>query len=149
MATVGVEGLSVVHAASGGTIVGSPDTCYDASSGTPITFVVTSQSSNQANPSKETKVEGNPVCLIDSNWSTCSGDESSAGGVCSGTRQGKTEFVSGSVTVRFEGKPVVRALDQASFNQKNGATATVIQGPVVVPPAVGVPVCLICGKPPA
>lgn len=147
MATVGVEGLSVVHAASGGTIVGTPDTCYDASSGTPITFVVTSQSSNQANASKQTKVEANAVCLLDSNWSTCSGDESSAGGVCSGTRQGKTEFVSGSLTVRVEGKAVVRALDQATYNQKNGATTPVLQGPLVVPPVVAIPTCLICGKP--
>jgi len=150
MATVGVEGLSVVHVGSGGTIVGTPDTCYFNYGGTevPTTFVVTSQSSNLASGSKQTKCEGNVVCLLDSNWSSCNGDEaSSQGGVCSGTRSGKTEFTSGSLTVRFEGKAVVRALDLASYNSKNGATTSVLQGPLVVPPSVAIPKCLICGKP--
>ena len=52
-------------------------------------------SSDLAKGSKKVKVDGNPVALKDSNFSTSTGDEagSAGGGVVSNTNKGKAEFV--------------------------------------------------------
>ncbi len=88
------------------------------------------------------------MCLKDSSFAVSTGDEAgSAGGAASGKIKGKTEFLNGSLTVKFEGKAVVRALDLATVNDKNGPPAPVLQGPIIVPPEVVEPHCPICGKP--
>jgi hypothetical protein len=133
--TVGVNGLSVVHAASSGTTIAFPDVCKTPTPAgpVPIPYPNIAMSSNTAQGSKKVKCDGNPVCLKDSNFSLSSGDEAgSAGGVASGKIKGKAEFVLYSFDVKFEGKNVARAFDIMLHNDKNTPPFPVLQGPVVV-----------------
>ena len=82
-ATVMINGMTVVHASSGGTSTAFPDTCKTpAPSGTvPIPYPNVAMSSDTADASTSVKADGNGVCVQGSNFSTSSGDEAgSAGG---------------------------------------------------------------------
>src|SRR5262245_19900562 len=113
--TVGVNKLSVVTKDTNGITVAFPDVCK-----TPVPPPVTqapipdpniAKSSDTAKGTKKVTVEGNPVCVKDSNFSTSTGDEAgSIGGVASSKTKGKAEFVNFSFDVQFEGKNVARAL---------------------------------------
>ena len=81
--TVGVNSLSVVHAASNGTSIAFPDTCQTPSPAgpVPIPYPNVAMSSDTASGSSQVKCDGNPICLSDSNFSMSTGDEAgSAGG---------------------------------------------------------------------
>jgi len=149
--TVGVNKMSVVTKDSNGTTVVFPDVCKTPSPGgpVPIPYPNIAKSSDTSKGSKKVTVEGNPVCLRDSCFSTSTGDEggTAGGGVASSKTKGKAEFVNYSVDVKFEGKNVARALDPMLHNDKNTPPSPLIQGPVIAvgtPP--GKPVCLNCEK---
>ena len=148
--TVGVNNLSVVHKDSGGVTIAFPDVCKTPSPGgpIPIPYPNIAMSSDTAKGSKSVKVDGNPVCLKDSNFKTSTGDEAgtAGGGVASSKTKGKAEFVNFSMDVKIEGKNVPRALDLMLHNDKNTPPVPLIQGPVVALPGTDKPVCLICDK---
>ncbi|OJH39238.1 DUF4150 domain-containing protein [Cystobacter ferrugineus] len=146
--TVGVNKMSVVTKDSNGTTVAFPDVCKTPSPAgpIPIPYPNIARSADTAQGSSTVQVEGNPVCLKDSHFSTSTGDEAgTAGGVVSGKTKGKAEFVNYSFDVKIEGKNVARAFDLMLHNDKNTPPFPLIQPPVV---AMGKPVgdlcCLAC-----
>ncbi len=148
--TVGVNNLSVVHKDSGGVTIAFPDVCKTPTPGgpVPIPYPNIAMSSDAAKGSKSVKIDGNPVCLKDSNFKTSTGDEAgtAGGGVASSKTKGKAEFVNFSMDVKIEGKNVPRALDLMLHNDKNTPPVPLIQGPVIALPSNDKPVCLECGK---
>ncbi len=148
--SVGVNKLSVVNADTNGTSIAFPDVCKTPSPAgpVPIPYPNIAQSSDTDKGTKKVKVEGKPVCVKDSVFSTSSGDEAgSAGGVASSKTKGKAEFVNYSFDVQFEGKSVPRSFDLMLHNDKNTPPFPVLQGPLV---AMGGPgdkgKCLVCEK---
>jgi len=113
-ATVTANNQTVVHKDSGGTVVTSPDVCKTqvGNSVVPIPYVNTAKSSDTAQGSATVTMNGNPVMLSSSVFSTSSGDEpGKIGGVASGTNKGKAKFVTASNDVTVNGKPVGRRMD--------------------------------------
>src|SRR6185369_11356802 len=142
--TVGVNMLSVVHAASNGVTIAFPDVCKTPAPPAPpipIPYPNIAKSSDTAQGASTVKCDGNPVCVKDSNFMVSTGDEpGSLLGVASNKIKGKAEFVNFSFDVKFEGKGVARALDPMLHNDKNTPPFPLIQGPViavVVPGADG------------
>ena len=133
--TVGVNKLSVVTKDSNGTTAAFPDVCKTPSPGgpIPIPYPNIARSADTAKATKSIQVEGNPVCVKDSNFSTSTGDEAgtAGGGVASNKTKGKAEFVNFSFDGKFEGKNVARALDLMLHNDKNTPPFPLIQPPVV------------------
>ncbi|WPB76890.1 DUF4150 domain-containing protein [Archangium violaceum] len=149
--SVGVNKLSVVHKDSSGTTIAMPDVCKTPSPGgpVPIPYPNIAQSSDTAKGSKTVSVEGNPICLKDSNFSTSSGDEAgtAGGGVVSSKTKGKAEFVNYSFDVKVEGKNVARALDLMLHNDKNTPPAPLLQPPVIAVGKQKEPsMCLCCDE---
>src|SRR5712692_5949285 len=147
--TVGVNNLSVVHAGSGGVTIAFPDVCKTPSPAgpIPIPYPNIAQSSDTAQGSKTVKMDGNPICLKDSNFSMSTGDEagSAGGGVVSSKIKGKAEFVNYSFDVKVEGKNVARAFDLMLHNDKNTPPFPLLQPPVIAM-AMGKDECVICGE---
>lgn len=149
-ATVGVNGKTVVHSDSGGMTIAFPDVCKTPSPGgpIPIPYPNTAKSSDTADGSESVKMDGNPIMLSSSNFSTSMGDEAgtAGGGVASNTTKGKAEFINYSFDVKVEGKNVPRQLDQMVHNKQsspNTPPTPLMQAPL--PP--GAPVtCPCCGK---
>lgn len=137
-ATVGVNNLTVIHKSSNGTTIAFPDVCLTPAppaSPVPVPYPNIAQSADTAKGSVKVKVQGNPVCLKDSNFSRSSGDEAGTNkGVASGRNMGKAEFINYSFDVKIEGKNVPRAMDLMLHNDKNTPPSPVIQ-----PPLVGLP----------
>jgi hypothetical protein len=149
--TVGVNKMSVVTKDSNGTTVAFPDVCKTPSPGgpIPIPYPNIAKSSDTAKGSKNVTVEGNPLCVKDSNFSTSTGDEggTAGGGVASSKTKGKAEFVNFSFDVKVEGKNVARALDLMLHNDKNTPPFPVMQPPVVaLGKGEGKPKCQCCKK---
>lgn len=152
-ASVGVNGMSVVHESSGGKSPVFPDVCKTPSPGgpIPIPYPNLAQSSDTAKGTKKVKCDGKSVCTEKSNFSTSTGDEAgtAGGGVVSNKTKGKAEFVNWSFDVKFEGKGVARAMDPMLHNNKNTAPSPVLQGPVIVlgpPPDKAKKLCAACEK---
>lgn len=150
--TVGVNFMSVVHAASNGVSVAFPDVCKTPAPPAPfvpIPYPNIAQSSDTAQGASTVKCDGNPPCVKDSNFKMSTGDEAgSLLGIASNKIKGKAEFVNFSFDVKFDGKNVARALDLMLHNDKNTPPFPVLQGPVI---AMGDDkgVCYFpgCGKP--
>lgn len=140
-ATMNVNGRTVVHKTSDGVATAFPDVCKTPSPGgpVPIPYPNVALSADTANGSKTVKVDGNPVMLKDSNFSTSTGDEAgtAGGGVASGKTKGKAEFVNYSFDVKIEGKNVPRLGDMMVQN-KGGAPNTPPM-PEIQPPIVEIP----------
>ena len=136
--TVGVNGLSVVHKSSGGVSAAFPDVCktpMPPAGPVPIPYPNIAQSSDTDKGSKNVKIDGNPVCLQDSNFKQSTGNEAgSAGGIASGKTKGKAEFINYSFDVKIEGKCVPRAFDPMMHNDKNTPPFPLIQPPIVTLP---------------
>lgn len=134
--SVSVNGMSVVHADSGGVSPSFPDVCKTPSPGgpIPIPYPNIAKSSDTAKGTKKVKCDGKSVCVKDSNFSTSVGDEAgmAGGGVASNKTKGKAEFIGFSFDVKFEGKNVARALDLMLHNDKNTPPFPVLQGPAIV-----------------
>jgi hypothetical protein len=149
--TVGVNKMSIVNADSNGTSIAFPDVCKTPAPPAPpipIPYPNIAMSSDTAKGSKTVKVDGQPVCVEDSNFSTSSGDEAgtAGGGVASSKTKGKAEFVNYSFDVQFDGKGVARSFDLMLHNDKNTPPFPVLQAPVM---ALGgsedAPKCPCCG----
>jgi hypothetical protein len=149
--TVGVNFLSVVHKGSGGVSVAFPDVCNTPappSPPVPVPYPNIARSADAADTAKKVKADGHPLCTKGSCFRTSTGDEAgTTGGVASGTVKGKAVFVSYSMDVEVEGKPVARALDLMLHNDRNTPPVPLGQGPVVAAPSTEPTVCSICGKP--
>lgn len=150
--TVGVNKLSVITKDSNGITTAFPDVCKTPSPGgpIPIPYPNIAKSSDTAKAADSVVVEGNPLCVKDSNFSTSTGDEAgtAGGGVASSKTKGKAEFVNFSFDVKAEGKNVARALDLMLHNDKNTPPFPVVQPPVVGKGgAAEKPKCPCCGKP--
>ena len=121
--TVGVNKMSVVTKDSNGVSVAFPDVCKTPSPAgpVPIPYPNVAKSSDTDKGTKNVSVQGNPVCVKDSNFSTSTGDEAgtAGGGVVSGKTKGKAEFANFSFDVKFEGKNVCRLGDPLFHNKKN------------------------------
>jgi len=153
MATgVGVNMLSIVNADTNGITIAFPDVCKTPGPPAPfipIPYPNIAKSGDTAKGTKKVKVDGKPVCVKDSNFSTSNGDEAgtAGGGVVSSKIKGKAEFVNFSFDVKFEGKNVPRSFDLMLHNDKNTPPFPVLQGPVI---ALGKqaekPKCQVCEK---
>jgi hypothetical protein len=150
--SVGVNNLSVVHAASNGVTIAFPDVCKTPAPPAPpipIPYPNIAKSSDTAQGSSTVSCDGNPVCVKDSNFMVSSGDEAgSLMGVASNKIKGKAEFVNFSFDVQIDGKNVPRALDMMLHNDKNTPPVPLIQGPAVAMPGPEEkPICATCGDP--
>jgi hypothetical protein len=149
--TVGVNQLSVVHAASNGITTAFPDVCKTPAPPAPpipIPYPNIAKSSDTAQGAKKVNCDGNPVCVKDSNFMMSTGDEAgSLLGVASNKIKGKAEFVNFSFDVQVEGKNVPRAFDLMLHNDKNTPPVPVLQGPAIVLPGTAKPTCIFCDKP--
>lgn len=113
-ATVTANNQTVVHKDSGGIVTTSPDVCKTqvGNAVVPIPYVNTAKSSNTAKGSSTVTMDGNPVMIKSSVFSTSSGDEAGKiGGVASGVNKGKAKFVTTSNDVMVDGQPVGRRSD--------------------------------------
>ena len=142
-ATLNVNFLTVVHKGSVGMVIGFPDVCKTPAppspSPVPIPYPNIAMSSNTAQGSTTVKVDGNPVMLKDSNFSTSTGDEAgcAGGGVVSNTIKGKAEFVLYSFDVKFDGKNVCRLTDIMLLNKLSSPNTPPF--PEFQPPLVLIP----------
>lgn len=145
--SVGVNNLSVVHKDSGGITTAFPDVCKTPTPAgpVPIPYPNIAQSTDTADGSKTVKMDGNPICLKDSNFRVSTGDEagSAGGGVVSNKIKGKAEFVNFSFDVLVEGKNVARAFDLMLHNDKNTPPFPLMQGPVTAT-STAKHVCFVC-----
>lgn len=139
-ATINVNNRTVVHKSSNGVVTVFPDVCKTPMPGgpVPIPYPNIAMSKDTAKGSKSVKMDGNPIMLKGSNFSTSTGDEpGSLKGIVSSKIKGKAEFVNYSFDVKVEGKNVPRLGDMMVQN-KGGAPNTApipeVQPPIVVPP---------------
>jgi uncharacterized Zn-binding protein involved in type VI secretion len=137
-ATVNVNMRTVVHASSSGIATGFPDVCLTPAPPAPpvpVPYPNIAQSSDTASGSSDTKIDGNPIMLQGSNFSTSTGDEAgSVGGVASMTTKGKAEFILYSFDVKVEGKSVPRLGDLMVQNKLSAPNTPPM--PEVQPPTV-------------
>lgn len=146
---VGVNKLSVVHKGSNGTTMAFPDVCKTPSPGgpVPIPYPNVARSSDADKTARSVTVQGNELCVKDSNFSTSTGDEAgtAGGGVASSKTKGKAEFASFSFDVEVEGKSVPRALDPMLHNDKNTPPFPLLQPPLLgIGKGPGTSKCLVC-----
>lgn len=112
--TVTANNQTVVHKESGGTVVTSPDVCNTQIGGAvvPIPYVNIANSSDTAQGSSTVTMDGHPVMIRSSVFSTSSGDEAGkVGGVASGVTRGRAKFVTTSNDVLVNGQPIGRRCD--------------------------------------
>lgn len=140
-ATVNVNSLTVVHKDSGGISICFPDVCKTPSPAgpIPIPYPNIAKSADTDKGSSSVKVDGNPIMLQGSVYSTSTGDEAgSAGGIISSVTKGNAEFINYSFDVQVEGKNVCRLLDPMAQNKSpctgNGMGPANLQPPLVVLP---------------
>lgn len=139
-ASANVNNRTVVHKSSNGVATNFPDVCKTQCGPpvVPIPYPNIAMSSNTAMGSKTVKVDGNPIMLKGSNFSTSTGDEAGAlGGVVSGCTKGKAEFINYSFDVKVEGKNVPRLGDM--MLQNKGSAFNTPPMPEVQPPVIVVP----------
>ncbi len=137
-ATVNVNTRTVVHKGSTGVATApGTDVCKTPTPGgpVPIPYPNIAMSSDTAKGSKKVKMDGNPIMLKTSNFSTSTGDEAgTVGGVVSSKFKGKAEFVNYSFDVKVEGKNVPRLGDM--MVQNKGGSPNTPPMPEVQPPSV-------------
>ena len=136
MGNVVINGLTAVHAGSGGTVT-SPDVCKTPGKCRSATYTNVARSSDAAQTAGSVLVNGHPACHKDSIFATSSGDEAGrCGGINSGTIKGKAEFVTFSSNVMIEGIPAVRQTDLMTSNNKNTPPMPLMQAGASQPPAL-------------
>lgn len=128
-ATTIVNARTVIHSKSNGqAIAGPPDVCKTPSPGgpVPIPYPNFAFSQHLAKGTTTVKVDGVPVAVKTSEFSTSTGDEAgtAGGGVVSGVIKGKATFVGYSFDVKFEGKNVPRLADPMMNNGNAPNTMT-------------------------
>ena len=134
MGNVVINGLTAVHAGSGGTVT-SPDVCKTPRRCRPQTYNNVAKSSDAAKTAGSVIINGHPACHKDAIFAVSSGDEpGSCGGVSSGTIKGKAEFVTYSPNVLIEGIPAARQTDLMTSNNKNTPPMPLMQPGAGKPP---------------
>ncbi len=136
-ASTNVNNRTVVHKSSSGIATNFPDVCKTqcGNAVVPIPYPNIAKSSDTTKGSTTVKIDGNPIMLKDSNFSTSTGDEAgSIGGVASGCTKGIAEFVNYSFDVKVDGKNVPRLADLMIQNKKNTPPMPIVQPPLVVVP---------------
>ncbi|MDH3213180.1 MAG: DUF4150 domain-containing protein [Myxococcales bacterium] len=136
-ATTNANDRTVVHKKSSGISTAFPDVCKTPTPAgpIPIPYPNIAMSSDTAKGSKKVKVDGEPIMLKGSNFSTSTCDEAgSALGVVSNKIKGKAEFVNYSFDVKVEGKNVPRLGDM--MLQNKGGSPNTPPFPEVQPPAI-------------
>jgi hypothetical protein len=121
-ATINVNDKTVVHQTSDGIAMAFPDVCLTPTPAgpIPIPYPNIAKSSDTSQGSQQTTMDGNPIMLKGSVYSTSTGDEpGSNGGVMSGVTKGKAEFLSYSFDVQVEGKNVCRLGDPMGQNESS------------------------------
>ncbi len=134
-ATVNVNNLTVVHAASSGMAMSFPDVCKTPTPAgpIPIPYPNIAQSADTADGSSTVKIDGNPIMLKSSNFKMSSGDEAgSAMGVVSSKIKGKALPINASFDVKVDGKNVFRLTDpmQTNAGSGNAMNPAEVQGPL-------------------
>lgn len=141
MPTTTVNSLTVVHKQSGGTAIAFPDVCKTPSpaGGTPVPIPYPNIASSQdtADGSSTVKVDGNPIMLRGSNFSTSTGDEAgTALGILSNKIKGKAIPLTFSFDVMVDGDFVFRQLDLMLQNVNpppNTPPGILVQPPLLIP----------------
>ncbi|HDM8239180.1 TPA: DUF4150 domain-containing protein [Vibrio campbellii] len=123
-ATIGANGLSIVHKGSGGEATASvPDVCLTTvgKATKEIPYGNNAKSSDLVDGSTSVTADGgNSIALQGSKFSTSTGDEGGdKKGVSSGTINGEAQFVTSSPNVLIEGRGVARQSDQMTMNNGN------------------------------
>lgn len=127
-ATVNVNKRTVVHKDSGGQAVTVPDFCKTPSPPVPVPYINVSRSADTADGSVTVKMDGNPIMLKGSKFSTSTGDEAGVlKGVASNTIKGIAKFTNYSFDVKVEGKNVPRLGDPMTGNGNGPNTVTVAE----------------------
>ena len=132
--TVCINNMTAVHKTSDGKVCFMPDVCLTPTPIGPVQvpYANIALSSDTSEGSSSVKIDGNPVMLQDSVFSTSSGDEAgSCGGVVSKVTKGKAQFINYSFDVKIEGKCVPRLGDQMIGNM--GITANTAPMPEIQP----------------
>ncbi|WP_163864305.1 PAAR-like domain-containing protein [Myxococcus eversor] len=147
-----VDKKSVVHAGDGLQFVAmAPDVCKTPSPGgpVPVPYPNLAVSSDLSQGSKSVEIEGNAVALEDSFLKKSTGDEggTAGGGLASSKIQGKLTWLLFSMSVKFEGKGVVRFMDDGMHNGNAGNTPGKNMGYPGHDDKTGEIVCDNCGKP--
>ena len=140
MPTTTVNFLTVVHKQSGGTAIAFPDVCKTPSpaGGTPvpIPYPNIAMSTNTADGSTTVKVDGNPIMLRGSNFSTSMGDEpGTLLGIISNKIKGKAIPLTFSFDVMVDGDFVFRLFDLMLQNggpPPNTPPGILLQAPLFV-----------------
>jgi hypothetical protein len=120
--TVNVNMRSVVHKDSSGIASAFPDVCKTPAppspSPIPIPYPNISKSSDTSKGSGTVKMDGNPIMLKDSEFSTSTGDEAgnAGGNMVTSKTKGPAKFLMYSFDVKVEGKNVPRQLDIMMHN---------------------------------
>ncbi|MCG8393146.1 MAG: DUF4150 domain-containing protein [Pseudomonadales bacterium] len=128
-----INGLTAVHAGSGGTLV-TMDICKTPPFCQPVPFSNVAMSSDATGTASSVLVNGNPVCHVASTFAKSSGDEAgTCGGIMSGTIAGQAEFITFSPNVMIEGQPAVRQSDMMVSNMRNTAPAPLQQAGAGIP----------------
>jgi hypothetical protein len=125
-----VNGQTVVHKTSEGTVFTTPDVCMTPM-GTclaPIPYTNRALSEETSNGSKSVLVDGNSIMLKDSYFTKSTGDEPGiAKGISSGTTGGEATFTNYSFDVKIEGRNVCRRLDPMTSNNGNTPPSPLMQ----------------------
>ena len=131
---------TVIHAASMGISTAFPDVCKTPSPGgpVPIPYPNVGRSGDTSQGSEHVTVDGKPIMLKDSTFSTSTGDEAgtAGGGMLSSKTKGTAKFANYAFNTKVEGSPVPRMLDpmQQNGNASNAFSPAVMQQAVVLTP---------------
>lgn len=141
--TVNVNMRSVVHKSSSGIAAAFPDVCKTPAPPAPfvpIPYPNISKSSNTSKGSKKVKMDGNPIMLKDSEFSTSTGDEAgtAGGNMVTNKTKGPAAFMMYSFDVKVEGKNVPRQLDIMIHNKS--AISGTPPFPCMQPGGIGPPI---------
>lgn len=139
---------SNIHKGSGDKAsAAAPDVCKTpiGPSIVPIPYPNISKSADLAKGTKSVKINNQSAALKKSNFSTSTGDDAGvAKGIISGKHKDKTEFVSYSFDVKFEGQNAVRHADMTTHNSKN--TIGGVFGSSTTPQPIESEKCPYCKK---
>lgn len=131
----------------------APDVCKTPSPGgpVPVPYPNVARSSDLAKGTKSVAIAGNPAGIATSYIRTSTGDEAgtAGGGLISGKTKGTLKWLRFSLDVKFEGKGVVRHLDEGIHNGNAGNTYGKLQGGTYpgTSPSTEPILCDNCGQP--
>ena len=142
-ASTTVNGRTVVHRTSGGSLATFPDVCLTPSPGgpVPVPYPNLARSVDLADGTRTVAVDGSPIAVEDSVFSRSTGDEpGTQKGVLSRAVMGEARFLNWSFDVKVEGKGACRLFDPMASNggsPTNTMFAAEVQPPLRVPPGRG------------